>query len=238
MTSSLARIVAIVPAGGVGVRAGTAYPKQYYPLLSEPMLRWAVRALLQDPRVDQVRVGVAPDDAYVADALQGLPRTLYRKTGGASRAATVLGTLRDASLMPDDWVLVHDAARPGLPAAALARLIDACLQHDQGGLLAEPVADTVKLGSSGPPRVQRSVPREHLWLAQTPQMFRAGALQAALEAAGDDPSVTDEASAMEHAGHQPLLVPGSVRNMKVTWPDHFELMECLLGGPKYPGKGA
>src|SRR5690606_25270389 len=125
-------------------RAGTAYPKQYRPLLGEPMLRWAVRALLVDARIEQVRVGVAPGDADAALALRGLPRTVWRPRGGATRAETVPGALRGAGLAPHDWVLVHDAARPGLPADALARLIDACLSHGEGGLLAEPVADTVK----------------------------------------------------------------------------------------------
>jgi len=233
MTSSSSRIVAIVPAGGVGLRAGTAYPKQYRPLLGEPMLRWAVRALLADARISQVRVAVAAEDLQAAAALYALPRTVWRPCGGPTRAATVLGALRDAALADDDWVLVHDAARPGLPADALARLIDACLEHGEGGLLAEPVSDTVKRATlpsaaGQPARVSASVSRDALWLAQTPQMFRAGTLQAALEATGSDAQITDEASAMERAGHQPLLVPGSIRNFKVTWPEHFGLMEKLL----------
>jgi len=209
------------------------------------MLRWAVRALLADGRIEQVRVAVALDDLRAADSLRGLPRVVCRPCGGPTRAATVLGALRDAALQPHDWALVHDAARPGLPAEALARLIDACLSHGEGGLLAEPVADTVKravAAASGPmdataahagkgmesPRVQVSVSRDALWLAQTPQMFPAGALLAALEASAAAEGVTDEASAMELAGHHPLLVPGSVRNFKVTWPEHFDLIEQLL----------
>ena len=222
-----------MPAGGVGLRAGTAYPKQYRPLLGEPMLRWAVRALLADVRISQVRVAVAPDDTQAADTLHDMPRTVWRPCGGPTRAATVLGALRDAALEAKDWVLVHDAARPGLPADALGRLIDTCLEQGEGGLLAEPVADTVKRAESlsepgQAARVSASVSREALWLAQTPQMFPARQLQAALEAAGPEDEITDEASAMELAGHQPLLVPGSIRNFKVTWPEHFELMEKLL----------
>ena len=231
MTSFRSRIIAIVPAGGVGQRAGTSYPKQYRPLLGEPMLRWAVRALLAEPRIEEVRVGVAPGDEYVASALRDLPRTVWRPCGGPTRAATVLGALRDAALAPHDWVLVHDAARPGLPVDALARLIDACLSEGEGGLLAEPVADTVKRGvkaGGSAQRVETSVPRDGLWLAQTPQMFPAGALQAALESAGADERVTDEASAMERVGHHPLLVAGSPRNFKVTWPEQFDLMEKWL----------
>lgn len=234
MTTELSRIIAIVPAGGVGTRAGASSPKQYRPLLGVPMLRWAVRALLADPRVDEVRVAVAPDDGDAQKVLEGLPRTVCRPCGGPTRAATVLGALRDAALAPGDWVLVHDAARPGLPAGALAGLIDACLRHDEGGLLAEPVADTVKRAATRhdarqPDRVLASVSRDALWLAQTPQMFRAGPLLSALESAGGAAAITDEASAMEAAGHHPLLVPGSKRNFKVTWPGDFELMESVLG---------
>ncbi|WP_175209213.1 2-C-methyl-D-erythritol 4-phosphate cytidylyltransferase, partial [Achromobacter anxifer] len=139
---------------------------------------------------------------------------------------TVAGALADSGVADDTWVLVHDAARPGLPAAALGRLIDACLADPVGGLLALPVADTVKGGHE---RVERTLDRNGLWLAQTPQMFRAGVLRDALTAASVSGAVvTDEASAIEAAGYAPLLVPGAMRNFKVTWPDDFELMEKWL----------
>ncbi|MFJ0764713.1 2-C-methyl-D-erythritol 4-phosphate cytidylyltransferase, partial [Bordetella pertussis] len=139
---------------------------------------------------------------------------------------TVAAALADSGAAADDWILVHDAARPGLPAAALARLIDACLDDAVGGLLALPVADTVKAGRQ---RVSRTVDRDGLWLAQTPQMFRAGLLRDALaRARAAGLAVTDEASAVEAAGHAPRLVAGALRNFKVTWPDDFELMEKWL----------
>ncbi|MFJ0641181.1 2-C-methyl-D-erythritol 4-phosphate cytidylyltransferase, partial [Bordetella bronchiseptica] len=142
------------------------------------------------------------------------------------RADTVAAALADSGAAADDWILVHDAARPGLPAAALARLIDACLDDAVGGLLALPVADTVKAGRQ---RVSRTVDRDGLWLAQTPQMFRAGLLRDALaRARAAGLAVTDEASAVEAAGHAPRLVAGALRNFKVTWPDDFELMEKWL----------
>jgi 2-C-methyl-D-erythritol 4-phosphate cytidylyltransferase len=123
---------------------------------------------------------------------------------------------------------VHDAARPGLPREALSRLIDACLENDVGGLLAMPVADTLK-SSDHAGRVARTVDRAHLWAAQTPQMFRAGLLLAALrQAKKTGQPLTDEAQAMESAGHQPLLIPGSGRNAKVTWPDDFEWVGSWL----------
>lgn len=223
-------IIAIVPAAGVGARASRpgaeSVPKQYRPLAGQPMLRHAVAALLADDRVSQVRVAVTPGDGWVDQAVAGLPRTVWRACGGATRADTVAGALADSGVSDDTWVLVHDAARPGLPAAALARLIDACLADPVGGLLALPVADTVKGGHE---RVERTLDRNGLWLAQTPQMFRAGALRDALTAAAvNDVAVTDEASAIEAAGYAPLLVPGAMRNFKVTWPDDFELMEKWL----------
>lgn len=231
-------IIAIVPAAGVGQRAssGRDEPKQYRLLNGEPMLRWSVRALLTDARVEQVRVAVMPHDMHAAAVLAGLPRTLCRPCGGASRAHTVLAALQDAGLPDDAWVLVHDAARPGLVSQDLARLLDTCLAHGRGGLLALPVADTVKRAQGGEALPASScaasvatVPRDGLWLAQTPQLFPAGPLQRALvRALADGIALTDEASAMEHAGETPLLVPGSQRNFKVTWPEDFEWMEKWL----------
>jgi 2-C-methyl-D-erythritol 4-phosphate cytidylyltransferase len=227
MTASL---IALVPAAGVGARSGCDIPKQYRHLNGQPMLRLAVLSLLADPRITQVRVAVSAGDGWVEEALRDLPRTVWRACGGPTRADTVAAALADSGAGEDDWILVHDAARPGLPADALARLIDACLDDSVGGLLALPVADTVKDGRrESPPRVARTVDREGLWLAQTPQMFRAGALRDALAAASASGlAVTDEASAMEAAGHAPMLVRGHARNFKVTWPDDFDLMEKWL----------
>jgi len=224
------RIIALVPAAGVGTRASApgapVLPKQYRMLAGEPMLRHAVKALLAERRIAQVRVAVSAGDVRAESALAGLPRTVCRACGGATRADTVMAALADSGAAAGDWVLVHDAARPGLPLEALRRLVDACLADAVGGLLALPVADTVKAGQA---RVERTVARDGLWLAQTPQMFRAGLLRDALQGArsrGLD--ITDEASAMEQAGHAPLLVRGSARNAKLTWPEDFELLERWL----------
>ena len=231
-------LIALVPAAGLGRRAGlqARRPKQYRLLAGEPVLRHAVRALLADARIRQVWVAVAPGDAWVADALAGLPRTVWRPCGGPTRADTVHAALCAADPAEDDWVLVHDAARPGLPADALARLIDACLQAGRGGLLALPVADTVKqarrMAHGGHPEVARTQDREGLWLAQTPQMFPAGLLRRALLGAAGDPAITDEASAVERladaAAGRPLLVPGSAANVKLTWPEDFDRLEAWM----------
>ncbi len=222
------RLIAIVPAAGIGVRAGDAsMPKQYRLLNGEPMLRHAVRALLADARIVAVAVVVARGDTMAAEALKDLPRTVQLNCGGATRAATVEAALAACGAADEDWVLVHDAARPGLPRSALTRLIDACIDDAVGGLLATPVADTIKQADTeAAPRVGKTVPRAGLWQAQTPQMFRAGLLRHALASAqqlGVD--VTDEASAVEALGHAPRLVTGSPRNFKVTWPEDFDLME-------------
>ncbi|MFJ1301226.1 2-C-methyl-D-erythritol 4-phosphate cytidylyltransferase [Pseudomonadota bacterium AL_CKDN230030165-1A_HGKHYDSX7] len=230
-------LIALVPAAGVGSRAasdGAGFPKQYRSLRGEPMLRHAVRALLADARIARVLVAVSPQDGWAGEALDGLPRTTWQACGGATRADTVaqsLGVLSAEGVTDSAWVLVHDAARPGLPAAALARLIDACLPHPTGGLLAVPVPDTVKqaAASGDPAVVARTIDRNGLWLAQTPQMFRLGILRAALAHASTQAiAVTDEASAVEACGLAPRLVPGSARNFKVTWPEDFDLMEKWL----------
>jgi 2-C-methyl-D-erythritol 4-phosphate cytidylyltransferase len=250
-------LVAIVPAAGVGARAAAAdgQPKQYRLLAGQPMLRLAVCALLADPRIAQVRVAVSATDVWAEAALRGLPRTVIRRCGGPARADTVRAALQDAGLPETAWVLVHDAARPGLPADALGRLIDTCLQTGRGGILALPVDDTVKQGRCAPAaatgepadglgriaapdglcEIAATRSREALWLAQTPQMFRVGELLPALQASAGDVRVTDEASAVERmAGRDraPLLVRGARENFKLTWPEDFDWFEKHAAGDR------
>lgn len=233
------KIIALVPAAGIGARArrkSTAailkpdLPKQYELLNGLPMLRLSVMTMLADSRIDQVRVIVSPTDTWANQALRGLERVVWRPVGGATRAETVRNGLADLQATAEDWVVVHDAARPGLPAEALSRLIDTCLASDTGGLLAIPVPDTVKrVADNNAPQVEQTVERDLLWLAQTPQMFKAHELLHALrEAEQQNYPVTDESSAMELQGMKPILVPGSPRNFKVTWPDDFQLLEKWL----------
>jgi 2-C-methyl-D-erythritol 4-phosphate cytidylyltransferase len=227
------RLVALVPAAGIGARALIAgqdnLPKQYRLLAGQAMLRHSVQALLADPRIQEVRVAVAPGDQQATSVLAGLPRTHCSQCGGATRAQTVLNALLEAQLAPQDWVLVHDAARPGLPLEALGRLIDACLADGVGGLLALPAADTLKKAQPLSDRVARTVAREGLWLAQTPQMFRAGLLLEALtHAVNASEPPTDEAQAMEALGYAPILVRGSGKNIKITWPEDFQWVESWL----------
>lgn len=235
------RLVAIIPAAGVGARAaGTEFapPKQYRVVAGQPMLRWTVQAMLRDERIDRVVVAVSPQDARAHSALAGLPRTQWLPCGGPTRHATVANALAASHLEPQDWVLVHDAARPALAGELLTALIDACLDDPVGGLLAMPVADTLKFAGAVPSqpdgvrvvqRVVRTVARTHLWQAQTPQMFRAGMLADAFAfVARNNLAPTDEAGAVEALGHAPLLVPGNPANLKVTWPEDFNWMEKWL----------
>lgn len=230
-------LIAIVPAAGVGARAAEpprdgapVLPKQYRRIAGQPMLRHAVRALLGDERIARVVVAVGPGDSHAQAALDGLPRVVCLPCGGETRARTVANALARCDAGADDWILVHDAARPGLPPAVLGALIDACLDDEVGGLVAMPVADTIKAQDDAQaPRVARTVPREGLWQAQTPQMFRAGLLRKALaHAEVRNLPVTDEAGAIEALGLAPRLVPGTLSNFKVTWPEDFALMEKLL----------
>ena len=227
-----ARFHAVVPAAGVGARLGAAVPKQYLEIGGVRVLARSVRPLLDAPWIDRVLVVVAPGDAHAAPACSALAarsggRLRIAEVGGATRRDSVLAgleTLAAAGAASHDWVLVHDAARPGLGAAALERLRASLSAHPVGGLLALPVADTVKRADERG-EVAGTVAREGLWLAQTPQMFRLGVLR---EALARHPEVTDEAGAIEAEGLPALLVEGERRNFKVTTADDLALMAALL----------
>ena len=222
------RCHALVPCAGSGSRAGTAQPKQYQPLAGRPLVQHTLAALGAVARIDRLLVVVAPGDGTLR---QPGARWQLADCGGATRAESVcngLDHLLASGAAPRDWVLVHDAARCLVTPALIDALIDACLPDAVGGLLALPLPDTLKRAQDG--RVAATVDRSDKWLAQTPQMFRIGALRAALapHAASGFAGITDEASAMEAAGQRPLLVRGSALNIKVTWPEDFALAEALL----------
>jgi len=208
-------------------------PKQYLPLAGRPMLWHALRAL-DIARIETIFVVLAKDDRSFAaqdwSAFAGRLEPLY--CGGATRAESVHNGLiaAMAGIDADDWVLVHDAARPCLPRADLERLITECTADAIGGILALPVAETVKRvakDEAGVARVAKSEDRSQLWLAQTPQMFRVGLLAQALHGAAKG-EVTDEASAVEQLGLRPRLVTGSRRNIKVTYPEDLAIADAIL----------
>jgi 2-C-methyl-D-erythritol 4-phosphate cytidylyltransferase len=220
------RLFALVPCAGVGERAGAAGAKQYALLAGRSLVAHTLTALQAVMRLNGTLVVLSPEDTSFEAAAPDFEGWVARE-GGATRAQTVANGLQALvahGASPDDWVLVHDAARCLVRAEWIDTLIDACLPDACGGLLALPVADTLKSEQGG--FVKATVDRRAMWQAQTPQMFRIGPLQAALAQAGA--GVTDEASAMEAVGQAPRLVAGSLENFKVTWPADFDLAERLL----------
>lgn len=234
------RAFALVPCAGVGERAGVGGPKQYHPVAGQAVVAHTLAALAAVPRLDATLVVLSPDDAQFEQHVPGFEgeRGWVARVGGASRAESVANGLTELLVrgaQPHDWVLVHDAARCLIQPDWVERLIDACEDDEVGGLLALPLADTLKAAVTGPQgeaRVQATVDRAGKWAAQTPQMFRVGLLRPALLSALADPqtaaTITDEASAIEALGHEPRLVPGAYDNFKLTWPGDFALAERLL----------
>jgi 2-C-methyl-D-erythritol 4-phosphate cytidylyltransferase len=202
-------------------------PKQYLPLGRKPMLEHSIDAMLADARIERVFVVVAPTDTRWPSLRADSGRVEFLPMGGTSRAETVRNGLDAIAgrVQDDDRVLVHDAARPCLGAAQLARLIDEAGGDDSGGLLAVPLSDTLKRGEDD--RVASTLDRSSLWCAQTPQLFRMGSLRAALDS-GPLAGITDEASAMERAGHVPRLVAGVSSNLKVTTSEDLVLAGAVL----------
>lgn len=215
----------IVPAAGSGSRMGGDLPKQYMRIGDRTILEHTLAALLVCSTLSTWVVVLSPEDVHF---LPGDPRVMALRCGGASRRDSVLNALNhlmaSGQIASNDWVLVHDAARPGLSLRLLESLIEACANDPVGGLLALPVADTLKR-SDAQQRVAATLSREGLWQAQTPQMFRAGLLLEALRAC---PTATDEAMAMEYMGHAPKLVAGAWRNMKLTYREDLDLAQYWL----------
>ena len=221
---------AIVPAAGSGSRFGAGIPKQYRPLAGRPLLEHAVRAVGRHEAIEAVFVVLAPGDAHFASCdFRGLRAPVVPlHCGGPTRACSVfnaLVALRDR-IQEQDWVLVHDAARPCLSEVELSRLLAELAGDEVGGLLALPVADTLKLADESA-RVVRTQARDALWRALTPQMFRYALLVEALfRARGLAP--TDEAAAVEAMGLRPRLVAGAATNIKITYPDDMALAAAIL----------
>jgi len=224
------RLFGLIPAAGAGARFGGATPKQYRRLAGRPMLHHAAASLLGAPEIETVFVVLAQDDdefrKHDWSAFGDRLAPLY--CGGANRRDSVFNGLVAASsaVDPEDWVLVHDAARPCLGGKELRRLIDEVLSEESGGILAVPVSDTLKRADATQ-HVAATERRQGLWHAQTPQMFRHGVLIQALERAGE---VTDESSAVELIGLRPKLVEGCRSNFKVTYPEDMELADLILRG--------
>lgn len=226
------RYFAIVPAAGSGSRFGAEKPKQYLSLLGRPLIHHTLAVLVACPEIERVWVVLSPGDAeWSRHDWSDLGAKLETvRCGGATRADSVGNGLRAAAMVAadDDWVLVHDAARPCLSADMLAALLRELADDPVGGILAVPVADTLKRADAEQ-RVAATEPRDGLWQAQTPQMFRYGRLAEALE---NCRAVTDEAGAIEAMGLKPKLVKGDSTNLKVTFPADLALAAMILRGRK------
>lgn len=218
----------IIPTAGTGNRMANALPKQYLPLAGKPIISHTIQVFFNNPRIASIHVALSPDDAFWRTlTLDPSSKLKLQYTGGESRSETVLNTLQAIAPLvnEDDWVLVHDAARPGLTNQLLDELLNTLENDEVGGLLAMPLADTLKQANQDN-RVNKTIPRADLWQAQTPQMFRFSTLKSALESFTGTP--TDEAEAIEALGLQPKLVQGELRNLKVTYPQDLALLELLF----------
>ena len=196
-------------------------------------MQWTLDLLGGIAAIDEIVVALHPDDTLAATLTYLYPGKLKFTSGGAERADSVLCGLKAMAAEADDWVLVHDVARPCVPVEDILQLLKTAGDDPVGGLLAQPVRDTLKRSSTDGLRVGETVSREGMWQAQTPQLFRYGLLKSALESAiTRNTVVTDEASAIEALGFSPLLVPGSPRNLKITWPDDLWLAGQILSSSR------
>lgn len=230
MSTAGRRYWAIVPAAGVGRRMGGAVPKQYLTLQHRLVIDHTLQTLVEHPSISRIVVAISSTDSWWGESDYASHPRVQRVAGGRERAESVLNGLLALQHQadPDDWVLVHDAARPCLRRSDLDKLMESLQDHPVGGLLAVPVSDTIKRVDDQAAIVE-TVPRDRLWRAFTPQMFRCAALCLALQQAHDNNQlVTDEASAMELAGQRPRLVEGRGDNIKITRPEDLALADFYL----------
>jgi 2-C-methyl-D-erythritol 4-phosphate cytidylyltransferase len=228
---STPRRFALIAAAGASARFGGAEPKLYALLGGVPLLRRSISALNDAIALDAVFVVLAPDDTLYAQRIGALPGVVPLPCGGRTRSESVSNGLAAIGqhAEADDWVLIHDAARPCVDVATLHRLLNELEDEPVGGLLALPLADTLKRAESGAGlRVAATEDRTGLWCAQTPQMFRYAILHHALQQAAGK-AFTDEAQAIEALGVKPRLIQGSPANIKVTYPEDLALAEAILG---------
>jgi 2-C-methyl-D-erythritol 4-phosphate cytidylyltransferase len=216
-------------------------PKQFQELAGKPMLAYALDAFVNTPQIASIWVGVSPsfiDNPILGELSSKSPLIRFTPSGGPSRQETVRNTLAvmlKAGISESDWVLVHDAARPGITPKLIQKLILAVMQAGEGGLLAMPLADTLKMAEANSAiagnlnRATKTISRDHLWQAQTPQMFGLKDLHDAIEEGIRlEADITDEASAIELTGKNPLLIEGATSNFKVTHPADWDLMQTIL----------
>jgi len=222
----------VIPAAGSGQRMKSSIPKQYLKINEKTILEHTLSIFVERDDIAGVTVCVAPNDSFGINLPIFSNPKVSHVVGGDSRAESVLNGLSALSekVKDDDWVLVHDAARPCLSALTLQRLFDELEGEEVGGILAIPAQDTLKLQVKGSnAQIDKTLDRSTIWQAQTPQMFRYKLLKDALSSALEhNIEITDEASALEMAGYQPRLIEGEARNQKITQPEDFKMAEFFL----------
>ena len=226
--SDVTKFWAVVPAAGVGKRMNADRPKQYLLLAGKTVLEHTVTRLLQAEVFAAISVAISAEDPYWPEIALSRHEKIITAPGGKERADSVLSGLRSIrdQASDEDWVLVHDAARPCLATTDVHHLIHSLVDDEVGGILALPSHDTLKQVQGG--TILGTLDRSHIWRALTPQMFRYGRLKQALEAAEGNPAVTDEASALEMLGWQPKIVEGRPDNIKITRPEDLALAQFYL----------
>lgn len=220
----------VVPAAGIGSRVGLEYPKQYLMLHNKTVLEHTLERLLLIPQFRKILLPLHMDDTYWPQLSLAKNARIHTLQGGAERSHSVLNALEYLKRVGDerDWVLVHDAARPCVTLESILDLMQALEQNPVGGILGIPVSDTVKKVAASS-KIEKTIDRQSLWQAQTPQMFRLGLLHSSLRKAIDEQHlVTDESSAMEFCGYSPLMVEGRTDNIKITRPDDVALVRFIL----------
>ncbi len=234
-----ATVYAVVPAAGAGKRMGSAIPKQYLELAGRTVLEHTLWRLAGHALITKVVVAISAGDEYYEGLRTRLPAKVSDVRGGAERCLSVLAALHALSTQaaPDDWVLVHDAARPCVRVADLDRMLETLGDSEVGGILAAPVRDTLKRCAADG-AIVATVERSQLWHALTPQMFRLGTLTRAIETAlADGVIVTDEAQAIERLGLTPRVVAGHADNLKITHPEDLALAALILAAQGHAAHG-
>lgn len=220
----------VVPAAGVGKRFGADVPKQYLSLANKTVIEHTLQKLLDFEYCKAVVVAISEEDRFWSELDVASHPKVRRVAGGAERSLSVLSALESLEGLADedDWILVHDAARPCVDQVHIAKMLKELEGHKVGGLLAVPVSDTIKR-VTGIGEVESTVDRAELWQAQTPQMFRYQLLLDSLkQALSAGASITDEASAIEWLGNRPVVVEGDCRNIKITQSADLELAQFYL----------
>lgn len=224
------RLWGVIPAAGIGRRMGVEVPKQYLRIAGRTLLEHAAAALLAADDLQRLVIAHHPDDSILSTLPLAVNSRVQLVVGGDERAVSVLAAMEVLTDLAadDDWVMVHDAARPCIHPSVVQMMLEELADHVVGGILAQPLSDTVKQADATG-SIENTLPRERLWRAQTPQVFRYRALLDALRKSSQRGIfATDEAMAMERMGHRPRLIEGPASNIKVTFPEDLTLAAWYL----------